>query len=278
MVDEEKDPNFLSGRSKVNSMDYSGAMESFGRALESNPRSASAHKELGWLHYQKFNDYAAAIYHIQQLLRLRPKDPQAEFIRKNIDACKQELARSVFLDPVNEKTRKAFENLSAENLRLKTENTNLLGQVVWLRQQLADRPSPQPADAPRGTSSPALAREPGSAPAAGSSPGIKPAQTPAPQPAGRAAAKAEPTPRREGARKIPSPASQPPSSRSAPAAASAPGHAFSAGPRLHAVRSGESLYAVAKRYGVSVSSLVAANPGINARKLRSGQTLTIPSR
>ena len=41
-------------------MDYKGAIESFSKALEVNPRSAKAHFELGWLYEEKDPDPAAA--------------------------------------------------------------------------------------------------------------------------------------------------------------------------------------------------------------------------
>jgi murein DD-endopeptidase MepM/ murein hydrolase activator NlpD len=47
-------------------------------------------------------------------------------------------------------------------------------------------------------------------------------------------------------------------------------------PTTHTVRRGETLYRIAKRYGVSVGRLMTANGITDPRKLRAGQTLTIP--
>src|ERR1700682_4403412 len=94
-VDEEKEPHFLAGKSHVNAMDYKGAIESFEKALEVNPKSASAHFELAWLCDQKDSDPAAAIYHYDHYLKLRPRAENAETARTRILACKQDLARSV---------------------------------------------------------------------------------------------------------------------------------------------------------------------------------------
>jgi LysM repeat protein len=44
----------------------------------------------------------------------------------------------------------------------------------------------------------------------------------------------------------------------------------------HAVAPGETLSHIARRYGVSVSDLREANPGIRARYLRVGARLTVP--
>jgi membrane-bound lytic murein transglycosylase D len=46
--------------------------------------------------------------------------------------------------------------------------------------------------------------------------------------------------------------------------------------RKHRVRSGETLTHIAKRYGVSVSALTASNTDVSARRLKPGQTLSIP--
>src|SRR3954447_11365693 len=77
-VEEEKEPYFLEGKSRVNAMDYAGAVESFERALEVNPRSASAHFELGWLYDQRESDPAAAIYHYMRFLKAHPQGDKAE--------------------------------------------------------------------------------------------------------------------------------------------------------------------------------------------------------
>ena len=62
-LSEEKEPHFVLGKSRVNAMDYQGAMEAFEQSLEANPHSAAAHFELGWLNDEKTSDPAAAIYH-----------------------------------------------------------------------------------------------------------------------------------------------------------------------------------------------------------------------
>ena len=44
----------------------------------------------------------------------------------------------------------------------------------------------------------------------------------------------------------------------------------------HRVAQGETLSAIAKRYGISTAVLQAANPGVQARRMRIGQQLTVP--
>jgi len=127
-VDEEKEPHFLAGKSRVNAMDYKGAIESFEKALEVNPKSASAHFELAWLCDQKDSDPAAAIYHYDHYLKLRPKAGNAETVRTRILACKQDLARSVSLGPVTQIMQQDWE-------RLVDENKGLREQLATLRRQ-----------------------------------------------------------------------------------------------------------------------------------------------
>jgi LysM repeat protein len=46
--------------------------------------------------------------------------------------------------------------------------------------------------------------------------------------------------------------------------------------RTHAVAAGETPAAIARKYGVNLNALMAANPGLNPKKLRVGQILNLP--
>src|ERR1700744_4340046 len=94
-MDDEKEPHFIEGKRAVNTMDYNGAIDEFEKAVEANPRNASAHFELGWLYEEKEPDPASAIYHYQQFLKLRPTADTAETVRLRIVNCKQDLAKGV---------------------------------------------------------------------------------------------------------------------------------------------------------------------------------------
>lgn len=148
-VDEQKDPHYLNGRSRVAAQDYKGAIEEFEKALEANPRSASAHFELAWLNEEHLKDYAAAIYHYEQHLRLRPNSEYAERAKDRIRSCKMDLVKNEVLAPVSQGIQRDLERLSAENLLLKR-------QIEALQTQLAERdaaaatqnvryPAPEPA-------------------------------------------------------------------------------------------------------------------------------------
>ena len=133
-LDEQRDPHYLNGRSRVSSQDYKGAVEEFEKALEANPRSAAAHFELGWLNEEQMKDYAAAIYHYEQHLRLRPSSDYAERAKDRIRSCKMDLVKNEVLAPVSQGIQRDLERLSAENILLKR-------QIEALQTQLAERPN-----------------------------------------------------------------------------------------------------------------------------------------
>lgn len=221
-ADEEKEPQFLIGRSRVNSMDYRGAIEAFEQALETNPRSAAAHFELGWLYAEKESDAAAAIYHYERFLRLRPTAENAETVRQHIFRLKQELAKGVLPIPPSLEIQRQLEQLAEENRRMREE---------------LDRAR---------VAAPSLAL---------------PANRPlAPSPSVRSNPVAITSP-----------------SRSAPIPTSAARVSRTVPTRTHRVQPGETPAAIARRYNVKLESLLAANPGLNPRRMQVGQSLSIPS-
>jgi LysM repeat protein len=131
--DEEKEPHFLAGKSRVNAMDFKGAIESYEKALEVNHKSGAAHFELGWLLDQKEGDPAGAIYHYERYLRLRSNAPNIEIVKQQITACKQELARTVSLGPVSDKQQRDLEKTAEENKRLTEENKRLAEELTKWR-------------------------------------------------------------------------------------------------------------------------------------------------
>ena len=232
-LDEEKEPHFLAGKTRVNTMDYQGALESFEKALEANPGSASAHFELGWLCDQKESDPAAAIYHYEHYLRLRPQAENAEIVRARILACKQELARTVSLGPINQSLQNELDRLRDDNQRLREQLEQCRTSAARLQ---------------AGT-------EPVGAAAAPASVRTAPPHSASPQPSPAALA----------------------ASTTAGSSASRNSSA-SAASRTHTIKPGETLTAIAKRYGLKVAALMAANPRLDERRLRIGQTLNLPLR
>lgn len=119
--DEEKEPHFVLGQSRVNAMDYQGAIEAFEESLEVNPHSAQAHYQLAMLYDTKVPDPAAAIYHYEQYLKFEPNAPNAAIIQQRIEACKQQLAADVLALPASSATQQQLEKLIEQNRQLQDE-------------------------------------------------------------------------------------------------------------------------------------------------------------
>jgi tetratricopeptide (TPR) repeat protein len=120
-LDDEKEPHFIEGKRAINTMDYNGAIDEFEKAVEANPRNASAHFELGWLYEEKEPDPAAAIYHYQQFLKLHPTADTAEAVRQRVMNCKQDLAKAVLPLPSAPGVQHDLEQLIQENKQLRAE-------------------------------------------------------------------------------------------------------------------------------------------------------------
>ena len=129
-VDEEQDPHFQQGRNLAGSQDFKGAALEFEKALETNPGSAAAHFELGWLYDTKLNDYAAAIYHYERHLKLQPDSGRAALVKERIRGCKQELANSEFPLPNSRNLQREADRLNAENALLKQQLEALKNQLA----------------------------------------------------------------------------------------------------------------------------------------------------
>lgn len=221
-LDEEKEAHFLLGRTRVSAMDYDGAVESFEKALEVNPRSAAAHFELACLFEKREADAATAIYHYQQFLKLRPKADNGDTVNQHILALKQELAKTVSLGVVTERQQHEFERLVEENRRLNEEVQGW--RAFSARMQVSTN-------------------QPGTVPAA---------------------------PRVAKLSVVASPATNTFTAQSPPPAPPVLA-------RTHTVKSGETAATIARKYGVKLEVLRAANPRMEPRRLRAGQTLNIPA-
>jgi tetratricopeptide (TPR) repeat protein len=160
-LDEAKEPYYVLGLRKLGSFDYKGAVEAFEKAVEANPRSASAHFQLGVLYEQKIaeeNSYAIAIYHYNKFLQLRPRSAHAEIVKQRIIACKQELAKPIALAPGAQSVLRDIERLKVENAQLRSQ---LEAWVAYATNRAALAPPPvAPSPMPPGTSTPAATNPP----------------------------------------------------------------------------------------------------------------------
>lgn len=265
-IDEEKDPNYIAGRNHLNMMDYKGAVEAFERAVQANPRNAAAHFELGVLYQDRLRDWLSAAYHYQKHLELRPKSEYAEPIKPRLVACKMEVAKTVTFGIVNQEVHRDLARLTNELALARQQNETLRMQLAakptvvtqWMKftvtnnvqvpvylpmtnavQRAANPATDLPPPQPRHSATNTIARV-----------------TPLP-------ASGTTTTRRIEQRA----SSNVPQTRTSPATRQ----------RTHVVRSGDTMSNIARRYGVSLQRLQASNPSVNARQLRAGQTVNIPS-
>ncbi len=237
-LDEEKEYHYLAGKSRITSMDFKGAIQSFERALEANPQSSAAHFELGWLYDQKESDPAAAVYHYSRYLRFRPGADNADMVKTRILACKQELASTISLGPVTQTLQRELQALAEENARLKS-------QVGQLQAAYA-----------------ALAQAQQTAPASSSAPGAT-------------AVPAQPFVQSPGGSSRTTPQTTPVMVMTRPTAVTTP-TASARATRTHTVQSGDTLTSIARKYSVKITDLTSANPRVDPRRMKIGDKLTIP--
>ena len=259
------------------------------KALEANPRLARAHWELALLHLNYTSNYAAAVYHFQRVLALRPDWPQANTTTQLIARAKLELIKEGFDLPVLPSVQRQLDRYVAEIHRLNTSLTNLQTQVraltvvtqqlatqnLQLRQQLlalstapaptATPPNPAPlAAASSLAATPGPAREELAPPAGPSRPDGKTRATSAAAASPSTAVSARPS---ATAAKAPADAAAARSTHPKPPVA---------GGRTHTFKPGETARSVAERYHLTLRDLMRANPGVNLHQVRAGQTIRLP--
>lgn len=245
--DEEKEPHFVLGNSRFNGMEWDKAIEAFQESLEVNPHSAQAHYRLAQLFDTKCPNPASAIYHYEEYLRLNPTASNAEVIRQRVITCKQQLAADVMSMPTAPHALREIEDLTATNRLLQLQVEQLNASVKqWstyagsLQAAAKNNPAPQLQSQPYDPAAP-YNPGPAAAPAGGS---LVPAQS----------------------RTTPAVPPRHTTTSSRPTA-----HA-----NTHAVQSGETLASIARKQGISLTALQAANPDVSPKKLRVGQTLNLP--
>jgi LysM repeat protein len=250
--DERHEANFLNAINLQTQGRDDEALKAFNRALEANPQSASAHREIGQLCLDKKRDYALAVFHLRRHQQIKAsrsskttKDPGDYAVEQQIKQA-QILLAAEFTDQIGQQ-----QNQSKID-ELKRRNAELETTVIRLNQQIALRGAPvvvaNPAPPPP---SPQVQTQAAAVPVKDLAPGPVAAAAPA--------AVVRPTDTKTGS-PAPKPASR------APAA------------RTHVVKAGEVPAAIARRYGISVQELMAVNKGIDPRRMRVGQTVNLPEK
>lgn len=258
-IDEEKEPHYVLGKSRVNAMDYQGAIEAFQESLEVNPHSAQAHYQLAILYDNQDSvaDPAAAIYHYRQCLKYDPSFPNADAIKGRIDACKQKLAADVLQLPSTPAAQQQLERLTEENRRLHDQLAQW--QTYYAAQQAAARtnpPAPQYNYSPQPTYS-----------------------SQSSQPQVTSLTPDDVTPQSATTTSSSSGASTAASQHRYTASSRSDSNRYDSRisrPHTHVVLGGETLASIARIHGISLQSLEEANPYVNPRKLKAGQVLNLP--
>jgi len=259
-VDDEKEPHFVLGKSRVNAMDYDGAIRAFEESLDANPHSAPAHYQLAILFDsddKSVGDPAAAIYHYRECLKYDPKIDNADTIAGRIEACKQKLAENVLQLPSTPATQQQLERLTEENHRLHDQITQW--QAYYAAQQAAARTNPPTPQYNYTPQQPVYNSQ-------------QPVTSPTPD---------DVTPQSPSAGNVASGSgvSDPRTSTRSSTTSTTPHRATesrTSRPRTHTVARGETLASIARKAGVSIPALEAANPYVNPNKIRAGQVLNLP--
>jgi len=242
-MDEEKEPHYVLGKSRVNAMNYTGAIEAFEESLEANPHSAQAHYQLAMLYENQESDPAAAIYHYQQYLKYDPKSENAEIISQHIASCKQQLASDVLQLPSTPAAQQQLEKLTEENRRLHDQLSQW--QAYYAAQQAAAKTNP-----------------------------------PTPQinysapPQGAPPQNTSQTPDDVTSQSATTTSTASSTTSSTHRTASSPG---TARVHTHTIAAGETLASIARKQGISLAALESANPTVNPRKLKAGQVINLPA-
>lgn len=281
-TDERREANFQAGYNQALQGLNDDAIRSYQRALDSNPRSALAHRELGFLLRDKKHDYVTAVYHLrrcQEILASRnDRDAKDPTIDDAIRQAQLQLAIEFSSQIGQQQTQSRTDELKRRNAELEATVQRLTQQLAAnasAQAAFANSPGilkPLPTNAAAQPSAPAqnLAANSGANSNPASNPGesTKPSTRSAPLQLGGSSTASK---GQTGASSGKHPTTGTPSGGTTGSPATP-----SKGPKSHTVRSGETPASIARAHGITAQQLMAANRGIDAKRLRVGQTLNLP--
>lgn len=220
------------------------------RGTRSAPES---HLEAGAIFLQHIKDPLEACHHFRKYLDVRPNSKEAEFVRGMVDTAKREFVSKLPGRPMEDQSvrLKAEDDLA----KLRRENEELRAEIATLRGGGATPVN----RLPRMITVPDEVLTSRAVP-----PPVTVVDAPEQVLAPRAASVLD--------RRV-TPANPPPTATKAPPTARPP----AATGRTHTVKPKETLYAIAKQYGVTVQELSAANGIRNASAVPIGTVLKIPA-
>lgn len=245
--DEEKEPHYVLGLSRINAMDYQGAVEAFEESLEVNPHSAAAHYQLAMLFENQESDPAAAIYHYEQYLKYDPTAENADIIRQRIGSCKQQLAQDVMGMSSSPQAQQQLETVVEQNRQLQQQVNSLQASLKQWGDWYTTY-SNQLAAAKDNATTPVT-------------------------PQNNYVAQQTPTPIQTYTVQSQQPVITQPVN---PVTQHTQTPVTPTGLRTHVVQHGETAMAICRQYGIKLTDLKTANPAVNPTRLKVGAVLNIP--
>lgn len=259
--------------------------------------AAESHLEAGEIYLTHSKDPAEAYHHLRKYLELQPNSKQADLVKGRVEIAKREFWRQLAGRPIDDQSVRL--QIDEEISKLRRENEELQAQLSVLRGGGAMPVNPGtrsisvPIEPPRSAGIVVPAAEITNAPITPSIsvPPSQPVQAQSAQSQqGRAAGVAggllQPAPyptasSGSGIRPAPQTTTAPRTTAAAPTTSGAAQQSRTATPpavsgKTHTVKAKESLFGIARQYGVKVEDLAAANGIKNINAVPIGAVLKIP--
>lgn len=247
--DPRREGNYQDGLRWADQGRWDNARESYYRALEANPQNLFAHLALGDLYRARLTNQGPAqvmaMYHYQRYLEIGRGQNNGEFRDQSatdgIRNAEVELARRYAERMFRDQQQFELENLRKTNSMLLQKIDVLNHHIGILSRQVVSQTNPLvPPPQERFATLP-------------TNPPANQIRTPPPANVQGTTLQGGGAPTRPGTATTPSQ------------------------PRTHRILANESFSSIARQYRVTVPALQAANPSVDARRLRPGQTLVIPA-
>lgn len=268
---ETDEPGYRSGQQLVKQGRDAEALSAFLKVIAKRGEQSApeSHLEAGLIYLRHIKDPLEAIHHFRKYLELQPNAKQAPNVRGLVDTARREYARTLPAHPMESQMvgldqleqirqlQREVDDLRAENTALRSLAPAPLTRASRVTIDAGDSTLSAP---PASSRTPAISFSPSqsAAPPAAPAGEVTPIMSPPPKPALFAP--------QSGVR-----ASAPPAGRTSAQPAT--------GGKRYTVARGDTLYAIARKFGVKVEDIAAANreaiPSVNT-PLRTGAELRIP--
>lgn len=236
---EQREANYIAGQNFALQGQREKAIDSFEQAVLVNPSNAAAHLALGDLFYGQ-HQFINAAYHYGRYLELLSRRGQKPDLSAadSLRNCEMQIAVKFSRELSHQQNDQEIEALNRKIAERETLIRHLQAELLQ-----RSTTNPTPLDTRARSSVP---------------------ETPVPIPS------ADPPPTRTAV----APPSRTTSTPTRPSSSTP--SPTSTRSRTHVVRAGENPSAIARRYGISVNALLAANPGVNPRRMPVGTVLRLP--